>query len=185
MKRHYFISDDLDDLESVEEELEAKGLATPQIHVYTNDDAGVDQHEHLHNMEAVLKKDVVYGTEKGAIVGVIAAALVVGVAYFMGWPETVTWVPFIFLAIVLLGFCTWEGGFLGIQEIHHDFRRFKDDLAAGKHVFFVDIDDEQLPILEGVVSAHPRLQMAGTGSATPKAVVGVQKKWSDFMQSMP
>ena len=185
MKRHYFISDDLDDLEAVEEELEAQGLVTPQIHVYTNDDAGVDQHEHLHNMEAVLKKDVVYGTEKGAVVGVIAAALVIGVAYFMGWPETVTWVPFIFLAIVLLGFCTWEGGFLGIQEMHHDFKRFKDDIAAGKHIFFVDIDDEQQSILERVVSAHPRLEMAGTGSATPKAVVGAQKKLNDFMQSMP
>jgi hypothetical protein len=31
--RHYFISDSLDDLEVFEEQLEAAGVATPQIHV--------------------------------------------------------------------------------------------------------------------------------------------------------
>ena len=33
MLRHYYISDDLDDLEAVELELEGKGVSTPQIHV--------------------------------------------------------------------------------------------------------------------------------------------------------
>jgi len=185
MKRHYFISDDLDELDVIQAELESAGLAKPQIHVFSNDDAGVDTHEHLHNMEAVLKKDVVYGTERGAVVGLLAALLVLGVARYSGWYESVTWVPFVFLAIVLLGFCTWEGGFLGIQAMHRDFRRFKDEIKAGRHVFFVDIDETQLPILERVVNRHPRLQIAGTGQATPKVVVGAQKKWKDFIESMP
>ena len=33
MRRHYFISDNLDDLEVFEEQLEAAGISTPQIHV--------------------------------------------------------------------------------------------------------------------------------------------------------
>ena len=37
--RRYFISDDLDDLEVVEEQLESAGVSTPQIHVLTAHDA--------------------------------------------------------------------------------------------------------------------------------------------------
>ena len=33
MLRHYFISNSLDDLEVFEEQLEAAGVSTPQIHV--------------------------------------------------------------------------------------------------------------------------------------------------------
>ena len=99
MKRHYYISDDLDDLEVVERDLESAGVTTPQIHVLSEDDAGLDEH-HLHKVEAVLKKDVVHGTELGAVVGVVAAAAVLAIAYFSGLTETYTWVPAIFLAVI-------------------------------------------------------------------------------------
>ena len=71
MKRHYYISDDLDDLEHVEEELEKAGMATPQIHVLSRDDAGVARHAHLHPVEAVLKTDVVRGMRLGAMIGAV------------------------------------------------------------------------------------------------------------------
>ena len=185
MKRHYYITDDLDDLDHVEDELEQAGLATPQMHVLSRDDAGVAMRPHLHPVEAVLKKDVVRGTEVGAVVGVIGASLVLAVSYYSGVTETVGWVPFLFLAVIVLGFCTWEGGLFGIQEPHADFVRFQADLDAGKHIFFVDVDDEQEAALSKVVSAHPRLQAAGEGAATPKVVVEAQKKFHDAMQTLP
>ena len=184
MKRHYYISDDLDDLEIVERDLEAAGVTTPQIHVLSEDDAGLEEH-HLHQVEAVLKKDVVHGTELGAVVGIIGAAAVLGIAYLSGITETYTWVPAIFLAVVVLGFCTWEGGLIGIQEPHTDFRRFQDDLHAGKHVLFVDVDPEQEATLQKVVEAHPKLVDAGEGSATPGWVVGAQNSFARFMKAAP
>ena len=184
MKRHYYISDDLDDLEVVERDLESAGVTTPQIHVLSEDDAGLDEH-HLHKVEAVLKKDVVHGTELGAVVGVVAAAAVLAIAYFSGLTETYTWVPAIFLAVILLGFCTWEGGLIGIQEPHVDFKRFQDDLKAGRHVLFVDVDAEQEETLRNIVDQHPRLTPAGEGAATPKVVVKAQEKFSDFMKVAP
>ena len=184
MKRHYYISDDLDDLEVVESDLESAGVTTPQIHVLSEDDAGLDEH-HLHKVEAVLKKDVVHGTELGALVGVVAAAAVLAIAYFSGLTETYTWVPAIFLAVILLGFCTWEGGLIGIQEPHVDFKRFQDDLKAGRHVLFVDVDAEQEETLRSIVDQHPRLTPAGEGAATPKVVVKAQEKFSDFMKVAP
>lgn len=41
MMRYYYIRDNLDDLDQIEEELEASGLHTPQIHVLSNNDSGV------------------------------------------------------------------------------------------------------------------------------------------------
>lgn len=184
MKRHYYISDDLDDLEKIENQLETAGVTSPQIHVLSEDDAGLEKH-HLHKVEAVLKKDVVKGTELGAVVGVIAAALVLAGAYYSGLTEAYTWVPAIFLAVILLGFCTWEGGLIGIQEPHTDFRRFQSDLEAGKHVLFVDIDREQEDILKRVVSEHPKLQEAGEGGSTPRLVVKAQDMFSRFMHTAP
>jgi hypothetical protein len=185
MRRHYYISNDLDDLDHIEEELENAGVGTPQMHVLSQDDAGVAMREHLHPVEAVLKKNVVRGTEVGAVIGVIAASVVLTVSYYSGVTETVGWVPFGFLAVVVLGFCTWEGGLFGIQEPHGDFKRFQADLKAGKHIFFVDIDEEQEAALARIVSAHPGLQQAGDGEATPKVVVEAQKKFQSAMQSLP
>lgn len=184
MKRHYYISDDLDDLEIVERDLEAAGVSTPQIHVLSEDDAGVEQH-HLHNVEAVLKKDVVHGTELGAVVGVIAGAIILLLAWFSGLTETYTWVPAIFLSVIVVGFCTWEGGLIGIQEPHVDFQRFQNQLHEGKHILFVDVDTDQEQILHNVVSQHPKLKDAGEGASTPGWVIGAQQKWAKFVQVAP
>jgi hypothetical protein len=185
MKRHYYISDDLDDLEHVEEELEAAGLTTPQIHVLSHDDAAVAHHPHLNPVEAVLKKNVVYGTEMGAVVGVIGAVLVLVVAQISGWTANVTWVPFLFLSVVVLGFCTWQGGLIGIQEPHQDFKRFQDVLTTGKHVFFVDVDESQETVLSRVVGDHPRLEIAGEGAATPGFVVKGQERFHAIADTLP
>ncbi|GAB3291616.1 NAD/FAD-utilizing enzyme [Parahaliea aestuarii] len=184
MKRHYFISSDLDDLELVEHDLTEAGLVKPQIHVLSEDDAGVEQH-HLHEVEAVLKKDVVHGTEMGAVVGVLGAAAVLALAWFSGVTETYTWVPAIFLAVVVLGFCTWEGGLIGIGETHSDFRRFEEDLRAGRHILFVDVDRNQESALNDVVQRHPGLKPAGDGSPTPRWVVNLQQRWANFMRVAP
>ncbi|MDA7086588.1 magnesium transporter [Pseudomonas sp. SA3-5] len=184
MNRHYYTSDNLDDLETVEQELEAKGISTEQIHVLSEKDADVEQH-HLHDVPSFMKQDVVHSGEIGAVVGVVLAVLVLGGAYLLGWTATAAgWVPFIFLAIVLFGFCTWEGGFFGIQVPNAHFRRFRKNLQEGKHVFFVDVEPEQEAVLEQVVNHHPRLQVAGTGSAAPHWIVAWLHRWHQFKRTI-
>jgi hypothetical protein len=184
MKRHYYISDSLEDLGSVEPELEAAGISTPQIHVLSNDDAGV-QLNHLNEVEAVLKKDVVHGTEMGALLGVAVGAAVLLLSWSSGLTEAYTWVPAIFLAVIVIGFCTWEGGLIGIQKPHIEFRRFQQDLQQGKHILLVDIAREDEASLHSVMREHPRLRAAGDGDSTPGWVIGAQQKWSRFMQLAP
>ena len=185
MKRYYYISDDLDSLAEIEQELEAKGISTPQIHVLSENDAEVEKH-HLHAIEAVLKQDVVHSTELGAVVGVVLASILLLVVYLFDWHTSAAgWIPFGFLAVVLLGFCTWEGGLIGIQIPNYQFKRFQKLLKQGKHVIFVDIDSVQESTLEEVVNAHPKLKVAGTGEATPAWVVKGQEKFHKAMKVLP
>ncbi|WP_199609500.1 NAD/FAD-utilizing enzyme [Flocculibacter collagenilyticus] len=185
MLRHFYITEDLDDLATVEQELKQKGFSPFQIHVLSEKDSEVEKHQ-LNEVEAVLKKDVVHSTEIGAAIGVVFAALVLTVAYLLGWTSSAAgWLPFIFLSIVILGFCTWEGGLFGIQEPNYQFKQFQDKLKKGMHVFFVDVDPEQEPVLANVVGHHPKLQMAGVGEARPRWFVRSQDTFRRFMKSMP
>jgi len=184
MKRHYFISDDLDDLAEIERGLDAAGITPPQVHVLSNDDAGLTLKQ-LHQVEAVLRKDVVHGTERGAAVGIAGAAAILLLFWISGLAESYTWIPPIFLAIVVLGFCTWEGGLIGIQEPNVNFRRFQEELQAGKHILLVDVNDHQTKALRHIAVAHPGLEAAGVGEATPGWVIGAQQKWARFMELAP
>jgi hypothetical protein len=184
MKRHYFISDDLDDLAEIERGLDAAGITPPQVHVLSNDDAGLTLKQ-LHQVEAVLRKDVVHGTERGAAVGIAGAAAILLLFWISGLAESYTWIPPIFLAIVVLGFCTWEGGLIGIQEPNVNFRRFQEELQAGKHILLVDVNDHHTKALRHIAVAHPGLEAAGVGEATPGWVIGAQQKWARFMELAP
>ncbi len=115
MKRHYYISDDLDNLATIEQELEAKGISTPQIHVLSENDAEVEK-RHLHAIDTVLKHYVVHLPNLGAIVGAVLASILLFVAYYLDCHiSSAGWIPICFLAVIILGFCTWQGGLIGIQ----------------------------------------------------------------------
>jgi hypothetical protein len=184
MKRHYYIGDDLEDLASAERHLKAAGISTPQIHVLSNDDAGVEL-IHLHEVEAVLKKDVVHGTRLGAVVGIACGAIVLSLACASGLTATYTWVPAIFLALIILGFCTWEGGLIGIQNPHINFRRFQSELQQGRHILFVDVQPAKIESLQWAMRKHPRIIAAGEGDSTPGWIIDIQQKWTRFMQVAP
>ena len=108
------------------------------------------------------------------VVGVVAAALILLLTWTTGIADTITWVPPIFLAIIILGFCTWEGGLIGIQKPHSDFIRFQDTLRSGKHVLLVDVSADQEHILHQVTNEHPKLSPAGEGHSTPGWFLGAR-----------
>lgn len=184
MKRHYYISDDLDDLEVLEHELEASGISTEQIHVLSERDADVQQHR-LNDVASLMKQDVVHSGIVGTAVGVVLALLVLGGAYLLGWTDSPAgWAPVVFLGIVVLGFCMWEGGFFGIQVQNSQFRRFKQRLEEGKHVFFVDVEPEQEARLEQAVQHHPMLMVAGVDRSAPSMAVTLLQQWHRFKRAI-
>jgi hypothetical protein len=184
MKRYFFIAENLDNLGAVERELLSAGMLTSQVHVLSQDDAGASEH-HLHQVHSLLRQDVIHSGEIGALIGLAVSAVSVAVAYFSGLPESMGWMPFIFLSVVLLGFFTWEGGLFGIQVPNSQYRRFDGALKAGKHLLIVDVDDQQEQLLKRLLDAHPHLQPEGTGMAVQRWFVLWQQRWHDFLQWAP
>ncbi|MDH4566859.1 magnesium transporter [Pseudomonas sp. BN414] len=184
MQRYYYISDNLKDLERVEDELEAQGIDHEQIHVLSDRDADVE-HYHLHDVSSVMKRDMVHSGMIGVGIGVALAAMVMLVAWYSGWTGTAAgWIPFIFLAIALFGFSVWEGSLFGIQTPNAVVKRFQRTLDEGKHVFFVDVKPTQEPILARVVSHHPMLRTAGMGQATPDWAENLQHRLHQLRKMM-
>ena len=177
MVRVFYISDDLDDLDLVEYELELSGIRSSQIQVLTNNDAELAGHRHLHPVKSFMRNDVIHSTEIGAVVGVIIAATVLFAAYASGMTASIGWLPFVVVAVVIMGFITWEGGLFGFQALHYQFRRFKSVLQSGRHVLMVDVEPEQEVMLANLTLPHDKLKPAGIGKVPPRWLAAFYQRW--------
>lgn len=184
MRRHFYLSDDLDDLERLEKELQRQNIDRPQIHILSNNDAGLETH-HLNQVESLLRKDVVHSGIIGFLVGLVAAAIPIVVAYLIGISETYLWIPVIFFSVILLGFCTWEGGLVGIQRPNRHYEKFDRALKSGRHLLIVDVKPREEQRLQEVIAEHPRCEDVGLGEPVPDWVIGMQKQWGRFIRWAP
>jgi hypothetical protein len=166
MVKHYYIADDLDDLEHVEQELESIGIKASQIHVLSESPADVENH-HLHMVNSFFQQDVVHSAEVGAIVGAVGALFILALASFMGWTGSAAgWLPFIFLALVVFGFSTWEGGLIGIQKPNINYAPFQKALHAGKHVLLINSNKQLESAVQEVIDGHPHIRLAGVSESS-------------------
>ena len=181
-RRHYFISDNLDDIDLLEEQLESEGLSPAQTHVLSNDDVGVARHIHLHEVASLLRQDVIRSSQVGAVIGFLGALIIIAVAYMLRLPSGMSgWVPYAFLSVIVFGFCLWEGGLFGIQAPNRQYKQFEEALAQGKHVFFVDLNREQERILTASMEAHPKLEMHAMGSGSPSWIFASYDRLVGFL----
>ena len=181
--RHYFISDDLDDLDLFEDQLEHQGVEKIQIHVLSNDSEGVENHVHLHAVQSLLKNDVIHSGFIGVFAGVAVASVLLASAHFLGLNESAAgWLPFYFLSVLIVGLCTWEGGFIGFQKPNYHYSRFEQTLEEGNHVFIVELDPEQEPVLKRLLESHPKLRDMGTEMGAPHWIYALQKLLFAFIE---
>ncbi len=184
MKRYYFIGDDLNVVATAERALINKGIAAEQIHTLSLDDANAEQ-RHLHDVQSLMKRDVIHSAEIGGLLGLVASIAAIAVAQLSGFAGRIGWAPFIFLAVVLLGFFTWEGGLIGMHLPNSRFRRFEKALRAGEHIFFVDVESSEEDTVRQVMASHDRMRAAGTGSSSPRWLIGLQHNARRFFQWAP
>lgn len=184
MERHFFASRDLRNLEQLEMDLESRGMVRPQIHVLTNSEAQLTGY-HLHEVSSLMRTDVVRIGLIGALIGVLCCLLVIAAASASGMAASFGWTPFVMLAIVVLGFCTWEAGFLGFQVPNRRFRDFEQLLRDGKHLFFVDVREQQREVLEDALLCHPQIARVGQGEGMPWWLIALQEHFQRFMRWAP
>jgi len=185
MRRYFYIADNLDVLENVQQSLKDKGYSEYQYYVLSRDDLHVEQHK-LHDVASIFKQDVIHSAELGAILGVLSAVGILSLAWLTGWfALSLGWAPFVALAVLALCFCTWEGAFLGIQIPNAKFKGFSDTLDKGKHVFFVDLDQTHEREFKRLMKGFPQLKGAGSGSATPAWFIKSQDNIHQLVKALP
>ena len=184
MLRHYFISNDLDDLQAVEDDFYKKGFSKPQLHVLSERDSDVVKYK-LHEIDSLSKSDIVHGGLVGAVIGIAIALVIMAVGLYSGAVVFSDWIPFFFLAVVSFCFCVWEGGLFGIQVKNIEFRRFEAVLQKGKHILMIDHNKAQDAVLREVIKEHPKLEDAGTGAARPWWFIRGQKNFNSVIETLP
>ena len=105
MKRHYFLSNNLDDLEVLEKELVSAGFEEEQLHVLSNEAADVESH-HLHSVNSLSRQDVIHSGFIGLFIGLALVVLTLLLTISLGFTESFGWAPTVIFSIVVLGFCT-------------------------------------------------------------------------------
>lgn len=163
MKHAYYLSDDLDELEKVHDELLDCGLKDKQIHVLSEHEAEVQKH-HLRNVNPIGKTGMLAFMARGALIGCVLAASVIGLSYLMGVSSSVWMAPFIFAAVAVAGFSIWEAGLLGLHRLNSRFEAFKDELHHGEHMLILDFNGRQQSFVQGVLSKHPKVCSVQSGA---------------------
>ena len=181
MMRYFFVSDELDEVEQFESELEQNGIVKPQIHVLSHDDCAVAHHRDLHPVKSFMKKDVIHSTFLGAGIGAGLAAMALLITYLAEWNKTPAgWMPFVFLAIVILGFFTWQGGLWGVQSPNVRFRPVAAAMDQGAHVIFVDAPEEQQARIREIAGHHSHVRFAAVDTGAPSWMVFSQHRLIHF-----
>ncbi|MCV6587850.1 MAG: hypothetical protein OIF57_02305 [Marinobacterium sp.] len=160
MRRYYYLCDDLDELETIEKELEQDGFSHRSIQVLSRDAAGAEHH-HLHTLPSLLQLDTFWYALRGLAVGLLLVFLLSLLAWQANLHTLLGLGPLLLLALLITLFCSWEGGFVGFQTFNHRLRRFLPELRKGRHLLLIDIPDERLHRLQQHMRAHPHLYPAG------------------------
>ena len=157
MNHAYYLSEDLDELETMHDDLVNSGIPDKHIHVLSEHEADVEQH-HMRNMNPFLKTNVLRALTIGAITGLILGLIMMAVPFLFGFEASMGSIPFTLGGLFLLGFATWEGGFLGLQKVHPKFSGIIERLHHGKHLMIVDYHKERSQLLNSIGQIHPKLE---------------------------
>jgi VIT1/CCC1 family predicted Fe2+/Mn2+ transporter len=157
MKHAYYLSEDLKELETVHNELIETGLKDSNIHVLSDDEASVTKH-HMRNANPFMTTNVVRALLVGACIGLTMGGLMMSVPFVFGFSASLGSIPFTLGALFLLGFATWEGGFVGLQKVHPKFIKVLKRVHTGKHLLIVDYSENKASLLGVVKRQHPALE---------------------------
>ena len=162
MKRLYYLTDSLDSVTGIFEDLHRDGITDWHLHVLSRNEAGL-YHRQIHSANMLQENDVIHSGQLGALLGGVAGLLA---ATLLEW-----WNPFevdiplpalIIVAGVFTMFGAWSGGLAGVTRENYKIAQFHDDLVRGKHLIMVDVSRMQEKRIRYHLSRyHPEACLAG------------------------
>lgn len=162
MPRLYYLANDLHTCEVVERTLREAGISDWNFHVVSRDELGLFQHR-IHAATTYQRLDVVHAGERWGLAGAGLGLLLglLGLALQpLAWPVDGLTVFLTTLVGALFG--AWRGALLGLSRDCYKIARFSDDLAAGRHLLMVDVNDDNRSRVRELMSVRfPSVEFSG------------------------
>lgn len=156
MRDAYYVSDDLDEIETLQSELLEAGIDSKNISVWSQDEQDVVAH-HLQPENTLLKTDALPSMFNGLKLGLVLSASALSAALFFDVHATNYLSAFVILSIFIIGFCTWEAGLLGLHRVHRNFKRATKILGEKKHIVHLRLNDALARPATLAIAQHPRI----------------------------
>lgn len=158
MSQLKYLTDDIDELDAVEHDLETNGVPRSHIHILSENTTALALHN-LPTMSEWSRRDILhFGTLGAATGGVLSAFILVG-AILYGVTDPSAWVVLAFISAITMGFCTWEGGLVGMNKLNHSFEKYRDAIASGQYLLIVNPENtREEKVARYAVESHPVLR---------------------------
>ena len=143
MKRLYYLTNSLESVSGISEDLHNQGIDDWHIHVLSRNEAGL-YHRQVHSSNIFQENDVIHSGEIGAILGgAIGLLFVIFIEFWTPFGAPMPLPILILAAGVFTLFGTWSGGLAGVTRENYKIARFHDDLEKGKHLIMIDVSKRQ------------------------------------------
>lgn len=139
MKCMYYLAPTLKTTEEVSDDLHKAGVKDYYLHVVSNDESGLRQHQ-IHSSNYLETRDIIRDGFIGAAMGFIAGLIGIGLLmYFDPFGPTIQVPNYVYVILVCVAtlFGAWEGGLTGIDSENKKISRFHKEIQAGKYLILV------------------------------------------------
>lgn len=162
MKRLYYLSNNIDYVKAISDDLHQAGITDWNFHVVSRNDAGLYTH-HLHGSGPLQRTDFIHWALRGALFGLVLSLFVVTCLL---WQTKLPHVVMVSTMLLLTMFCTWVGGLIGISHVHYKVARYYDRLQAGEYLMMVDVPRKSAEDTEALMEHHHRGEVQKVGEST-------------------
>ena len=165
MKRLYYLTDSLESVSQITDDLHQNGITDWHLHVLSRNEAGL-YHRQVHSANVFQENDIIHLGEMGAMIG---GTLGLSFATLGAWLQPFGFDPPFPYILLMTGlftlFGTWCGGLAGCTRENYKITRFHDDLVNGRHLIMVDVYRQQeKTIRHHLQQYHPNAWSAGEDS---------------------
>ncbi len=167
MKQQYYITEDIDSVAHISDDLHSLGIDDRHIHVVGEDVDAMDAH-HVHKAREIDRTDIVRSSERGMLIGILLGTLFLILAtIYQPFGIVVEGPALVAVTVLIVGFCTWWGGIAGSYFDNYRIAAFHKAIESGKYLVMVDTDADQESAVRNMMStSHPEATWMGLNSTT-------------------
>jgi len=173
-ERLFYITNNIDSLEQITQDLKEAGVGYNEYHVLSKDEDGIAR-RNLHSASFVDRYDLIHSGERGLLIGLLAGLVFAfGLVIIQPFDISIGWVGFLSAIAMFSCFGAWVGGMVGLSTENYKIVDFHQDIENGKYLLMVDTTKEREQLVtELMAQKHPEAELGGIDDTITNPFEGV------------